>query len=99
MNLDEEPGTDAELATRLRVLYAASDHSGGARDDFWDTVSIHIGWIIDLVEIAAKVKKRRNDTPNPRRQEAGRKRAASLSPERRAEIARAAANARWQQER
>lgn len=91
----EEPQTDRDLAIRLRALYGASDHSGGARDDFWDCVSFHIGWIVDLVEIAAKVKHRRNDTPNPKRQAAGRKRAAALSPERRSEIAAAAANARW----
>jgi len=90
-----EPSTDQELAQRLRALYNASEHSGGARDDFWDTVSYHIGWIVDLVEVAAKIKRRRNATPNPLRQEAGRKRAASLSPERRTEIARAAATARW----
>lgn len=95
MGPDDEPTTDAELATRLRVLYAASSHSGGARDDFWDCVSYHIGWIVDLVEIGAKVKRRRNDAPNPKRQEAGRKRAASLSPERRSEIAKQAAAARW----
>lgn len=94
-NPDEEPKTDAELAVRLRILYAASDHSGGARDDFWDLVSYHIGWIVDLVEVGAKVKRRRNDEPNPKRQEAGRKRAASLSPERRSEIARQAAQTRW----
>jgi hypothetical protein len=95
MKIDEEPETDADLAIRLRALYVAADHSGGARDDLWDTVTAHIGWIIDLVEIAAKLRKRRNSAPNPLRQEAGRKRAAALSPERRSEIAKAAADARW----
>jgi hypothetical protein len=95
MTSDDEPKTDAELAERLRVLYRAGDHSGGARDDFWDCVSFHIGWIIDLVEIAAKVKRRRADGPNPKRQAAGRAHAAALSPERRKEIATAAARARW----
>jgi hypothetical protein len=98
MTPDEEPKTDVELAQRLRALYVAGDHSGAARDDFWDTVSFHIGWIVDLVEVAAKIKRRRNDTPNPKSQAAGRARSAALSPERRAEISRAAANARWHPE-
>ena len=95
MSADEEPSTDFELATRLRVLYDAGEHSRGAADDFWDTVSVHIGWIVDLVEIAAKVKRRRDGTPNPKSQAAGRARAAALSPERRSEIARQAAQERW----
>lgn len=95
MDMNNEPATDQELARRLRVLYEAAEHSGGARDDFWDCVSYHIGWIVDLVEVAAKVKRRRNETPNPLRQEAGRKRAAALTPERRSEIATQAAQARW----
>ena len=61
LNIDDEPSTDQELARRLRALYSASEHSGGARDDFWDTISHHIGWVVDLVEIAARVKRRRNE--------------------------------------
>lgn len=90
-----ESETDQELARRLRALYEAAEYSGGARDDFWDCVSHHIGWIVDLVEVAVKVKRRRNEAPNPLRQEAGRKRAATLTPERRSEIATQAAHARW----
>lgn len=86
-----EPKTDAELAERLRVLYAASEHSGGARDDFWDTVNLHIGWIVDLVMRAAKKNKMRKLNPI----NGGTARAAKLSPERRTEIAKTAAEARW----
>lgn len=91
MSPDDEPKTDQELVTRLRVLYTAADHSGGARDDFWDTVSDHIGWILELAERGAK---RRKTNPELRRA-AGLKRAASLTPERRSEIAKQAAEARW----
>lgn len=91
MTPDDEPKTDQELVTRLRALYVAADHSGGARDDFWDTVSVHIGWILELVERGAKRRK----TDPARRRAAGLARAASLSPERRSEIAKRAADARW----
>lgn len=91
MSPDDEPTTDAELVTRLRVLYTAADHSGGARDDFWDCVSIYTSWILELAERGAKRRK-----PNPEgHRNAGLKRAASLSPERRSEIAKLAAEARW----
>ena len=86
-----EPRTDAELVERLSVLYAAAGHSGGARDDFWDTVSHHIGWILDLAKRGAK----RNAKRNPDAKNGGIERAKALSPERRSEIARTAANARW----
>lgn len=76
---------------RLKALYAAGDYSGGARDDFWDLVSFHIGWILELAERGAK---RRKKSPELHRA-AGLARAATLSPERRSEIARLAAKARW----
>lgn len=90
----DQPSTDAELAAQLRALYDASEYSRGAADDFWDTVSEHTGWIVDLVEKGTKVR-RRDSVPNPKRQESGRARALALSPERRREIAMKAANARW----
>lgn len=98
MRIGDEPKTDAELATRLRALYAASEHSGGARDDFWDTVSCHIGRIVDLVEKAAKVKRDRGVTARSAGVAGGRARMAALSPERRSEIARSGAEARWRPE-
>lgn len=88
---DVEPTTDAELMDRINKLYAAGDYSGGARDDFWDMVSTHVGWILDLANRGAK---RRKNNPAARRA-AGLARAASLSPERRSEIAKQAAEARW----
>ena len=90
MDRDSEPKTDEELARRLRVLYDAAEHSGGARDDFWDTVSYHIGWIVDLVERGSRKTKR-----SAAGQIGGRARMAALTPERRKEIAQKAANARW----
>lgn len=92
MTPDEEPKTDAELARRLRALYDAGEHSRSASDDFWDCISHHIGWIVDLVEKAAKTKSSRKAGAG---QAGGIARANKLSPERRAEIAKAAANARW----
>lgn len=87
-----EPKTDAELMDRLNKLFAAGDYSGGARDDFWDMVSHHISWIMELANRGAKLRKR-----NPERHRAaGLARAAALSPERRSEIAKAAAKARWE---
>lgn len=91
MTPDEEPTTDAELVGRLSALYAAGDHSGGARDDLWDCVSAHIGWIIDLAKRGAK----RNAKRKPNAKNGGVERAKVLSPERRSEIAKTAANARW----
>lgn len=91
MTPDDEPETDAELIDRLTKLYAAADHSGGARDDFWDAVSFHIGWILDLAKRGAK----RNAKRKPNALNGGLIRAAKLSPERRSEIASAAAKARW----
>lgn len=91
MTPDDEPTTDAELIDRLVKLYAAGDHSAGARDDFWDTVSAHIGWIIELAKRGAK----RNAKRKPDAKNGGLIRAANLSPERRSEIARDAANKRW----
>lgn len=88
---DVEPTTDAELMDRLNKLYAAGDYSGGARDDFWDLVSHHIGWIMDIANRGAKLRKR---SPEKHRA-AGLARAASLTPERRTEIAKQAAQARW----
>lgn len=76
---------------RLNKLYVAGDYSGGARDDFWDLVSIHIGWLLELANRGAKRRK-----PNLEgHRAAGLKRAASLTPERRSEIAKKAAQARW----
>lgn len=94
MTRDEEPQTDADLVRRLRVLYEASDHSGGARDDFWDCVSHHIGWIVDLAERGAR-KKARDPSGQSR---GGFTAAAALSPTERTERARLAANARWHNE-
>lgn len=91
MTPDDEPETDAELIDRLFKLYAAGDHSAGARDDFWDTVSNHIGWIIDLAKRGAK----RNAKRKPDAKNGGTIRAQRLSPERRSEIAKLAADARW----
>ena len=88
---DVEPTTDAELMDRLNKLYAAGDYSGGARDDFWDLVSFHIGWILELAQRGAKRRKRNLELHRA----AGLARAASLSPERRSEIAKTAAAARW----
>jgi hypothetical protein len=48
-----EPRTDFELIERLTTLYAAGDTNGKARDDFWDTVSFHIGWILKLATAGA----------------------------------------------
>lgn len=91
MTPDDEPKTDAELIDRLTKLHAAADHSSGARDDFWDTVTFHIVWILDLAKRGAKRNAKRK--PNPLN--GGLIRAAKLSPERRSEIARNAAKARW----
>ncbi len=90
MTPDDEPETDAQLMDRLTKLYAAAEHSGGARDDFWDTVNFHIGWILDLAKRGAKRNAKRKDAKN-----GGLIRAANLTPERRSEIARQAAKARW----
>jgi hypothetical protein len=94
MTPDDEPTTDAELIDRLLKLHAAADHSGGARDDFWDTVSFHIGWILDLATRGAK----RNAKLKVGALNGGLIRAAKLSPERRSEIAKQAANTRWKKE-
>lgn len=91
MTPDDEPKTDAELMTRLFALYAAGDHSGAARDDFWDNVSFHIGWILDLAKRGAK----RNAKRKPDAKNGGLIRDANLSPERRSEIAKQAADIRW----
>ncbi len=91
MTPDTKPETDAELIERLSALYAAADHSGGARDDFWDTVSCHIGWILNLAKRGAK----RNAKRKPDAKNGGVERARALSPERRSEIAKLAANVRW----
>lgn len=88
---EKEPETDAELVTMLRALYTAGDYSGGARDDFWDLVSNYIGWILDLAERGAK-----KPSKAARGAAGGRARMAALSPERRSEIAKQAAAARWQ---
>lgn len=59
MSCDKEPKTDAELIVRLTALYAASDHSEGARADFWDCVSLHIGWVLTLATDGAKARQAR----------------------------------------
>ena len=59
MNIDDEPSTDAELMARLRALYAASEHSQGAKDDFWDCVTYHIEWIMRLARRGAQQRRKR----------------------------------------
>lgn len=88
MNEPEAPKTDAELVKQLRALYDASDYSGGARDDFWDMMSFYTNWIVALAERGAKKN-------NPARANGGHARMAALSPEKRTEIAKKAAAARW----
>jgi hypothetical protein len=87
--IDREPETDEELVDRLRALYDAAVHSAGARDDFWDCVSTHAGWIIDLTERAIRNKRKKGSGSI-----GGKKRAENLSPERRREIAKLGSQAR-----
>jgi len=85
-----EPETDEDLLERMTALFAAAPYSQGAFDDFWDCASVNMDRILDLANRGIK---------KTRRKEAGRAggiaRMASLSPERRSEIAKQAADARW----
>lgn len=87
---NREPQTDQELAAKLRALATAAEYSRGASDDFWDCVSLHVGWILQLVERGAKRDKNRYAG-----HAGGIARMAALTPEQRREIAKKAAKARW----